>query len=58
MATQSVSSASVHFGEFEFDLRTGFQHHCDGLQFLKAEPIYENLQGDAKFQELVSRLRL
>jgi hypothetical protein len=36
----------------------GFQHHCDGLQFLKAEPIYENLQDDPKFKKLITQLRL
>jgi TolB-like protein/DNA-binding winged helix-turn-helix (wHTH) protein/Flp pilus assembly protein TadD len=39
-------------------LEWGFQHHCDGLQFLKVEPIYDNLRNDHRYKTLLSRLGL
>lgn len=39
-------------------LEWGFQHHCDGLQFLKVEPIYDNLRNDNRYKILLSRLGL
>jgi tetratricopeptide (TPR) repeat protein len=39
-------------------LEWGYQHHCDGLQFLKAEPIYDNLRDDARYTKLISLLGL
>jgi TolB-like protein/DNA-binding winged helix-turn-helix (wHTH) protein/Tfp pilus assembly protein PilF len=38
-------------------LRQAYQQHCDGLQFLKAEPVYDPLRADPRFQELVSQLQ-
>jgi tetratricopeptide (TPR) repeat protein len=52
---------SSHLGNRETTLdrlEWGFQHHCDGLQFLKAEPIYDNLRDDARYTKLISRLGL
>jgi TolB-like protein/DNA-binding winged helix-turn-helix (wHTH) protein/Tfp pilus assembly protein PilF len=37
-------------------LRLGFEQHCDGLQFLKVEPVYDSLRDDPKFKELVAQL--
>lgn len=51
----------AHMGDKEHTLQWldwGFQHHCDGLQFLKAEPIYDSLQSDPKFRKLISQLQL
>jgi TolB-like protein/DNA-binding winged helix-turn-helix (wHTH) protein/Tfp pilus assembly protein PilF len=51
----------AHMGDRERTLQWldwGFQHHCDGLQFLKAEPIYEYLQDDPRFKKLITQLRL
>ncbi|HKW17035.1 MAG TPA: winged helix-turn-helix domain-containing protein [Terriglobales bacterium] len=38
-------------------LHQAFQQHCDGLQFLKADPVYDPLRGDSRFQQLISQLR-
>ncbi len=51
----------AHLGDKERTLQLlewGFQHHCDGLQFLTVEPIYDNLRDDARYKSLVSRLGL
>lgn len=51
----------AHMGDREQTLQWldwGFQHHCDGLQFLKAEPIYDNLRDDPRFKALVTQLQL
>lgn len=51
----------AHMGDKERTLQWldwGFQHHCDGLQFLKAEPIYDSLRDDPKFKKLVAQLQL
>jgi len=39
-------------------LEQSYDHHCDGLQFLKTNPVFDNLQGDPRFQELISKLKL
>jgi TolB-like protein/DNA-binding winged helix-turn-helix (wHTH) protein/Tfp pilus assembly protein PilF len=39
-------------------LDSGYQHHCDGLQFLKTEPVYDDLRTEPKYKELVARLQL
>jgi len=52
---------SAHLGNRETTLHLlewGFQHHCDGLQFLKTEPIYDNLRDDARYKKLISQLGL
>jgi len=52
---------STHLGNKEKTLdllEWGYQHHCDGLQFLKVEPIYDNLRGDPRYRKLLSRLGL
>jgi tetratricopeptide (TPR) repeat protein len=51
----------AHLGDKERTfqlLEWGFQHHCDGLQFLKVEPIYDNLRNDDRYKTLLSRLGL
>ena len=37
-------------------LREAYRQHCDGLQFLKTEPVYDPLRNDPRFDELLSRL--
>ncbi len=39
-------------------LNLGYQQHCDGLQFLKVDPVYDGLRDDPRFRKLVTRLRL
>jgi tetratricopeptide (TPR) repeat protein len=39
-------------------LNWGYENHCDGLQFLKVEPIYDAFRDDPRFKELISRLGL
>ena len=39
-------------------LEWGYEHQCDGLQFLTVEPIYGPLHSDPRYQTLVSRLHL
>ena len=51
----------AHIGDKERTLAlldSGYQHHCDGLQFLKAEPVYDGLRNESKYKELVARLQL
>jgi tetratricopeptide (TPR) repeat protein len=38
-------------------LNLGFQQHCDGLQFLKVDPIYRSFQGNPKFNDLLARMQ-
>jgi tetratricopeptide (TPR) repeat protein len=38
-------------------LSLGFQRHCDGLQFLKVDPIYRSFQGNPKFNDLLARMQ-
>jgi len=39
-------------------LEQGFDHHCDGLQFLKTNPIFDPLRNDPRYHELISKLKL
>jgi TolB-like protein/lipoprotein NlpI len=51
----------AHVGDRERTLsllEQGFQHHCDGLQFLATEPIYDKFRADPRFQSLLHRLNL
>ena len=51
----------AHMGDKEQALEWlnwGYQHHCDGLQFLKVEPIYDSVHNDSRFKDLITRLRL
>ena len=50
-----------HTGDHEHAmqmLQQSFDHHCDGLQFLKTNPVFDPLQGDPRYQELLSKLKL
>lgn len=50
-----------HTGESERAmqmLEQSFDHHCDGLQFLKTNPVFDKLQDDARYQKLISKLKL
>ena len=38
-------------------LRDAYRQHSDGLQFLKAEPIYDPLRNDSRFEQLIAQLR-
>ena len=51
----------IHMGKKDNaleQLSLAYQQHSDGLQFLKVEPIYDNLRGDPRFDNLLVRLRL
>jgi hypothetical protein len=39
-------------------LESGVQSHCDGLQFLRVEPIYDIVRDDPRYEALLERLRL
>jgi len=39
-------------------LDLGYQQHCDGLQFLNVEPVFDSLRDDPRFKRLLVRLRL
>jgi len=39
-------------------LEQSFDYHCDGLQFLKANPIFDPLRNDPRYHELISKLKL
>jgi len=39
-------------------LNLGYQQHCDGLQFLKVEPVFDSLRDDPRFKGLLVQLRL
>ena len=39
-------------------LQESFDHHCDGLQFLKTNPVFDSLRDDPRYHELISKLRL
>jgi len=39
-------------------LKRAYQQHCDGLQFLKVEPVYDGIREDPRYKELVSALQL
>jgi TolB-like protein len=51
----------AHLGDTERTLQLlkyGLEHHCDGLQFLATEPIYDKFRSDPRFQSLLQRLNL
>src|ERR1700683_2285860 len=39
-------------------LQQSFDHHCDGLQFLKTNPVFDPLRDDPRFKELMVKLKL
>jgi TolB-like protein/DNA-binding winged helix-turn-helix (wHTH) protein/Tfp pilus assembly protein PilF len=39
-------------------LELAYQKHSNGLQFLKVEPVYDNLRNDPRFKALLARLGL
>jgi TolB-like protein/DNA-binding winged helix-turn-helix (wHTH) protein/Flp pilus assembly protein TadD len=39
-------------------LKQSFDQHCDGLQFLKANPVFDPLRDDPRYRELISKLKL
>jgi adenylate cyclase len=39
-------------------LQLAYRQHCNGLQFLKVEPVYDRLRDDPRFKELLARLGL
>jgi len=39
-------------------LESGVQSHCDGLQFLRVEPIYDIVRDDPRYEVLLERMRL
>lgn len=39
-------------------LEQSFDHHCDGLQFLKTNPVFDPLRDDPRYRELISKLKL
>lgn len=39
-------------------LQQSFDHHCDGLQFLKTNPVFDPLRDDPRFKELMGKLKL
>jgi len=50
-----------HVGEKEKaieQLQLAYRRHCNGLQFLKAEPVWDGLRDDPRFKELLARLGL
>jgi hypothetical protein len=56
-----MASVYGHLGEKERTLEflnQCFQDHCDGLNFLNVDPLYDGLREDPKFKELITRLRL
>jgi tetratricopeptide (TPR) repeat protein len=51
----------AHLGDKERTLQLlsyGFEHRCDGIQFLATEPIYDKFRQDARFQALLHQLNL
>lgn len=39
-------------------LEQSFDHHCDGLQFLKTNPVFDALREDPRYHELISKMKL
>ena len=51
----------AHLGDRErtlASLESGFQHHCDGLQFLAVQPIYDKYRAEPRFEALLRRMNL
>jgi TolB-like protein/DNA-binding winged helix-turn-helix (wHTH) protein len=51
----------AHLGDAERTLQLlnyGLEHHCDGLQFLATEPIYDKFRRDPRFESLLKHLNL
>ena len=50
-----------HLGDQEHAmelLEQSFQHHCDGMQFLKTNPVFDNLRDKPRYKALISQLKL
>jgi hypothetical protein len=39
-------------------LEQSFDRRCDGLQFLKTNPVFDPLRDDPRYRELISKLKL
>jgi len=39
-------------------LESGVQSHCDGLQFLRVDPLYDIVRDDPRYEALLERMRL
>jgi TolB-like protein/DNA-binding winged helix-turn-helix (wHTH) protein/Tfp pilus assembly protein PilF len=39
-------------------LALAYSRHCDGLQFLKVEPVFDSIRDDPRYRALLSQLRL
>ena len=51
----------AHTGDQEQAMQAlvqSFDHHCDGLQFLKTNPVFDPLREDPRCRELISKLKL
>jgi TolB-like protein len=51
----------AHTGDQEHAMQAldqSFDHHCDGLQFLKTNPVFDPLRGNPRYRELISKLKL
>jgi TolB-like protein/thioredoxin-like negative regulator of GroEL len=51
----------AHLGERERvirQLQLGLDQHCDGLQFMRVEPIYDKFRADPRFEEMLKKMRL
>jgi TolB-like protein/tetratricopeptide (TPR) repeat protein len=51
----------AHVGDKERAMQMlvqSFDHRCDGLQFLKANPVFDPLRDDPRYHELISKLKL
>jgi TolB-like protein/DNA-binding winged helix-turn-helix (wHTH) protein len=51
----------AHTGDQEHAMQAldhSFDHHCDGLQFLKTNPVFDPLRDNPRYRELISKLKL
>jgi TolB-like protein/DNA-binding winged helix-turn-helix (wHTH) protein/tetratricopeptide (TPR) repeat protein len=39
-------------------LQQSYEHHCDGLQFLKTNPVFDPLRDDSRYKSLIAQLKL